>query len=155
STTLPCLSILLLSSFFFLMIRPPPRSTLFPYTTLFRSHHRPQPQRQDHCGSHARHGDAVSDDRELREGALHLASSQSRPVDFTNGPPVACPWCRASVPDLLVPCVGKLRRPPSNIRAVGPQRSSRASRASVNAAVTRRLGPSGQRREGSRSGRAS
>src|SRR5947209_18261981 len=27
----------LLGSFFFLMIRPPPRSTLFPYTTLFRS----------------------------------------------------------------------------------------------------------------------
>src|SRR5439155_21538620 len=25
---------------FFLMIRPPPRSTLFPYTTLFRSRHR-------------------------------------------------------------------------------------------------------------------
>src|SRR5471030_3478667 len=36
--------------FFFLMIRRPPRSTLFPYTTLFRSwyrrrpcHHSPQP----------------------------------------------------------------------------------------------------------------
>src|SRR3989449_9293662 len=28
----------LFSSFFFLMIRRPPRSTLFPYTTLFRSH---------------------------------------------------------------------------------------------------------------------
>src|SRR5256885_9088558 len=27
--------------FFFLMIRRPPRSTLFPYTTLFRSSHRP------------------------------------------------------------------------------------------------------------------
>src|SRR5439155_20467068 len=27
----------LFSFFFFLMIRPPPRSTLFPYTTLFRS----------------------------------------------------------------------------------------------------------------------
>src|SRR5437588_10314491 len=27
----------LLSPFFFLIIRPPPRSTLFPYTTLFRS----------------------------------------------------------------------------------------------------------------------
>src|SRR5204863_7586048 len=27
----------LLSSFFFLMLRRPPRSTLFPYTTLFRS----------------------------------------------------------------------------------------------------------------------
>src|SRR5436190_17816652 len=26
-----------LSSFFFLRLRPPPRSTLFPYTTLFRS----------------------------------------------------------------------------------------------------------------------
>src|SRR5438552_5576830 len=26
------------SFFFFLVIRPPPRSTLFPYTTLFRSH---------------------------------------------------------------------------------------------------------------------
>src|SRR3989442_2082565 len=30
-----CLPVL--SSFFFLMIRRPPRSTLFPYTTLFRS----------------------------------------------------------------------------------------------------------------------
>src|SRR6266540_5350375 len=28
------------SFFFFLMIRRPPRSTLFPYTTLFRSDHR-------------------------------------------------------------------------------------------------------------------
>src|SRR5260370_2833934 len=28
---------MLLASFFFLMIRRPPRSTLFPYTTLFRS----------------------------------------------------------------------------------------------------------------------
>src|SRR5215831_15882052 len=32
-------------SFFFLMIRRPPRSTLFPYTTLFRSHHSRQPLR--------------------------------------------------------------------------------------------------------------
>src|SRR5947208_10177961 len=30
-------SIILFFSFFFLMIRRPPRSTLFPYTTLFRS----------------------------------------------------------------------------------------------------------------------
>src|SRR6266496_6021141 len=29
--------------FFFLMIRRPPRSTLFPYTTLFRSHGRTHP----------------------------------------------------------------------------------------------------------------
>src|SRR5467141_1593425 len=36
------------SGFFFLMIRRPPRSTLFPYTTLFRSSPRhPDPRRQD------------------------------------------------------------------------------------------------------------
>src|SRR2546429_6078730 len=33
--------------FFFLMIRRPPRSTLFPYTTLFRSDCPPQPQKSD------------------------------------------------------------------------------------------------------------
>src|SRR5207249_10768225 len=41
-------------SFFFLMIRPPPRSTLFPYTTLFRS--RPSssfPRRATRPGSFA------------------------------------------------------------------------------------------------------
>src|SRR5438445_12206234 len=36
-STATCLSLFSLF-FFFLMIRPPPRSTLFPYTTLFRSH---------------------------------------------------------------------------------------------------------------------
>src|SRR5947207_9258039 len=35
SSLLPC--ICFVSLFFFLMIRRPPRSTLFPYTTLFRS----------------------------------------------------------------------------------------------------------------------
>src|SRR2546422_8725267 len=37
---LSCLSVFLVFLFFFLMIRRPPRSTLFPYTTLFRSSHR-------------------------------------------------------------------------------------------------------------------
>src|SRR5215216_4422399 len=39
-------SILVQILFFFLMIRRPPRSTLFPYTTLFRSRrvHRPAPR---------------------------------------------------------------------------------------------------------------
>src|SRR5437870_12535026 len=31
-------------SFFFLMLRRPPRSTLFPYTTLFRSNVAPRPE---------------------------------------------------------------------------------------------------------------
>src|SRR3712207_8054758 len=44
-----------MSTFFFLMIRRPPRSTLFPYTTLFRSlgqaEHLPGPhQRAGHLG---------------------------------------------------------------------------------------------------------
>src|SRR5260221_5337906 len=48
-----------LLTFFFLMIRRPPRSTLFPYTTLFRSHQPPDPRALRHRGpgqdrSHAR-----------------------------------------------------------------------------------------------------
>src|SRR2546427_3391222 len=33
------------------MIRRPPRSTLFPYTTLFRSSYRPQPENRSRCRS--------------------------------------------------------------------------------------------------------
>src|SRR3712207_7227383 len=40
-----------LRSFFFLMIRRPPRSTLFPYTTLFRSR---GPRRANRRAGHAR-----------------------------------------------------------------------------------------------------
>src|SRR5256885_12747274 len=36
--------------FFFLMIRRPPRSTLFPYTTLFRSARTHAPVRKNHRG---------------------------------------------------------------------------------------------------------
>src|SRR5437870_11572241 len=39
------LSVLDVVHFFFLMIRPPPRSTLFPYTTLFRSDSGAAPKR--------------------------------------------------------------------------------------------------------------
>src|SRR5207253_8594327 len=35
------------SSYFFLMTRPPPSSTLFPYTTLFRSHSHRRPLAPD------------------------------------------------------------------------------------------------------------
>src|SRR2546430_778961 len=40
--------------FFILMIRQPPRSTLFPYTTLFRSHHPPEPWPRKRRGEIAR-----------------------------------------------------------------------------------------------------
>src|SRR5688572_33465342 len=39
-----CFITFISSLFFFLMIRRPPRSTLFPYTTLFRSGSAPEPQ---------------------------------------------------------------------------------------------------------------
>src|SRR3712207_8924047 len=42
---------------FFLMIRRPPRSTLFPYTTLFRSGHE-RPDRGAGPGEHAQRDDA-------------------------------------------------------------------------------------------------
>src|SRR5438552_9316558 len=45
------LSPLFFCVFFFLMIRRPPRSTLFPYTTLFRSG-----RRDDGVGQHRRRG---------------------------------------------------------------------------------------------------
>src|SRR5437588_1946836 len=56
STTL---SFLLPFLFFFLMIRRPPRSTLFPYTTLFRSRRRERPpgdsgQRRHHVHRRSR-----------------------------------------------------------------------------------------------------
>src|SRR5256884_764154 len=47
-----CLHSLSFLSFFFLMIRRPPRSTLFPYTTLFRSHHAHWFSHQHQCGLH-------------------------------------------------------------------------------------------------------
>src|SRR5436190_9718313 len=50
--------------FFFLMIRPPPRSTLFPYTTLFRSLHL---------------GDEL-DQLLLREGPAELGKPQAEQV---------------------------------------------------------------------------
>src|SRR5687767_15595338 len=47
-----CFSLSLLSFFFFLLIRRPPRSTLFPYTTLFRSE---QVEDRRRCEFVARH----------------------------------------------------------------------------------------------------
>src|SRR5215469_18078766 len=55
-------------SFFFLMIRRPPRSTLFPYTTLFRS---PPGCVPDSAGSAAPTGDC-------RRSEEHTSELQSR-----------------------------------------------------------------------------
>src|SRR2546430_14394701 len=50
--------------FFFLMIRRPPRSTLFPYTTLFRSH---SLARDRGCRRHGRHTPVESFRREYSQ----------------------------------------------------------------------------------------
>src|SRR3712207_7374313 len=57
---------------FFLMIRRPPRSTLFPYTTLFRSH----PAERDRL--------VVLPHRGLRRGREHRLG-QPRPLDQPGG----------------------------------------------------------------------
>src|SRR2546430_5800821 len=63
-------------SFFFLMIRRPPRSTLFPYTTLFRSRLLDRTERAEQdVGERAVHG-AAHDDRE---------NQAARPVERAGG----------------------------------------------------------------------
>src|SRR5437867_4661476 len=54
------------------MIRPPPRSTLFPYTTLFRSHG----ERARGAGLWRRHV--------LRQGGAHAASIARRSEEHTS-----------------------------------------------------------------------
>src|SRR3712207_7746312 len=62
--------------FFFLMIRRPPRSTLFPYTTLFRSQ-RPLPPGQERRPAH---GEAVpgieAGEAEELDEAVHAVPDQ-------------------------------------------------------------------------------
>src|SRR6266850_5217318 len=60
-----------LLSFFFLMIRRPPRSTLFPYTTLFRS--APRPSDRTACG--ARDWHQFPDRKSTRLNSSHLVIS--------------------------------------------------------------------------------
>src|SRR2546430_8961714 len=86
-----------MSLFFFLMIRRPPRSTLFPYTTLFRSRDQPKDVR-DHAGEQRAHDESgiapepidtdsrrsprrmghVADGREQRRSEEHTSELQSQ-----------------------------------------------------------------------------
>src|SRR2546426_10975130 len=65
------------SFFFFLMIRRPPRSTLFPYTTLFRSRHLPL---------HRRRGRGAGGERERRAVRRGTRARARGPLE---GPPRA------------------------------------------------------------------
>src|SRR5258708_8889658 len=75
--------------FFFLMIRRPPRSTLFPYTTLFRSRSPALPDRQPECGRRARSSWAAM------LGGLRRARQRRRlpGMDFNDTPEEAA-WRR-------------------------------------------------------------
>src|SRR3712207_7254500 len=61
-----------MSAFLFLMTRRPPRSTLFPYTTLFRS----QPEAEHHRRRDADQEDAV--EREVAHAYVHRPGQQLR-----------------------------------------------------------------------------
>src|SRR5450432_4522833 len=56
--------------FFFLMIRRPPRSTLFPYTTLFRSRSMAHP-RQERYARHELHREEPADRKSTRLNSSH------------------------------------------------------------------------------------
>src|SRR3712207_7710872 len=73
--------------FFFLMIRRPPRSTLFPYTTLFRSRGQhplevADVQAPDRFRSRLRHAEGLPLRRRVREG--HLAPRRPRSEEHTS-----------------------------------------------------------------------
>src|SRR6266851_7967632 len=60
--------------FFFLMIRRPPRSTLFPYTTLFRSTSR-APRSRSSCAHDPRRGQRVRRSEEHTSELRHITIS--------------------------------------------------------------------------------
>src|SRR2546429_5352294 len=67
--------------FFFLMIRRPPRSTLFPYTTLFRS------RRQESCPGASRPGNGQRDSADGQAclpGNRGVAANQLRSEEHTS-----------------------------------------------------------------------
>src|SRR5688572_31358242 len=66
-------------SFFFLMIRLPPRSTLFPYTTLFRSP-KPGPRPNAAEGGDRREGGHPAFPRERAPHLRRLPGAAGRPV---------------------------------------------------------------------------
>src|SRR2546427_2461758 len=82
------------------MIRRPPRSTLFPYTTLFRSRPEEEP---DHQGDQPRHQHAerrvpqdVEERDAVREGEQEVVEHHVPPVGFAFCPSPAAPVSSAS-----------------------------------------------------------
>src|SRR5258708_28468880 len=76
---------LILSYFFFLMIRRPPRSTLFPYTTLFRSNRGDDEQGDEiGCQSEQSIADGRSAEREQKRRHARSPDRPSRSEEHTS-----------------------------------------------------------------------
>src|SRR5256885_10853512 len=129
--------------FFFLMIRRPPRSTLFPYTTLFRS--RAAPLRGGSRGNRS----PARDRRKARGGRGTDASTPRKPP----GPPPPG-WLRgAAAPPGTAPRSARAgRRPDPVLRRPFPRQ---AGRACAGALRPRRAGlPAARRGRAKRAPRA-
>src|ERR1022692_1103285 len=69
------------SNFFFLMIRRPPRSTLFPYTTLFRSGVKPHRGTEENAGLLKRTQRSNREDYFVAGSAFPISTSNAEPDD--------------------------------------------------------------------------
>src|SRR5256885_8264386 len=95
--------------FFFLMIRRPPRSTLFPYTTLFRSHGLGRAVRVLGHGLHVGQVHDGADRKSTRLNSSHLVISyavfclkkKTRPFPGTSTPRTSRPH-PSTAPSVLV-----------------------------------------------------
>src|SRR6202042_110891 len=84
--------------FFFLMIRRPPRSTLFPYTTLFRSRHRHTAKPARQCrADHGRYSDARCRWRDRKSTRLNSSHVEMSYAVFCLEKPVVALTYRATV----------------------------------------------------------
>src|SRR6266508_3712619 len=88
--------------FFFLMIRRPPRSTLFPYTTLFRSHDRPATDLADrHLG--IRIPECTADEIVGHEVGVVVAPTPAGEEPIDRGQVTAQPLRQQQLPTRLQP----------------------------------------------------
>src|SRR2546422_10104292 len=121
--------------FFFLMIRRPPRSTLFPYTTLFRSRNAARSEGPD--GSGHRAGRVARVPHEAGRGTHRHAAG--RAGDHRHGA-----GCRRAVPagetgqERIAPSPESLHRAPQRLCAAGlvPSRVRSLEARSFDAEIT-------------------
>src|SRR5258708_14590078 len=87
------------------MIRRPPRSTLFPYTTLFRSDHAPRQEQRVLAGVH-HPGQIIQ--RRIRVGAAHRLDRKSTRLNSSH-----------QIISYAVFCLKKKKTPPTEQTDIG------------------------------------